>query len=250
MRGRQHRIDLGAKQLDSTASRSMAGTGVPDGDAAELKAAAAEPETAGRQGNVNRGQDNEDSCRRGEDLYLAGNGVPWGYVNLHYRRATTFRDQVEALDEGIKCFVHTTVQHKKDGHGVKSKEVPTVSGLVFLQGDTQRLQQFLKEHFEGVRLAFDRATGRPAVISDAQMRPFMAIAGNDPTRVRVLEHSIEHYAAGNVKLRVLTGPLAGQEGYLVRMARDRKLVMAIGGMTVAIGNVHKEEFEPVEQSGE
>ena len=85
------------------------------------------------------------------------------------------------------------------------------------------------------------------MISDAQMQPFMAVAGQDPTMVRFLDKPIGHFAAGNVRLRVLSGPLAGQEGYLVRIARDRKLVMEIGGMTVAIGNVHKEQFAPAEE---
>jgi hypothetical protein len=60
-----------------------------------------------------------------------------------------------------------------------------------------------------------------------------------------LQHPIGHYAEGNVRLRVLTGILKGQEGYLIRIARDRKLVMKIGDMVVAIGGVHKEQFEEV-----
>jgi hypothetical protein len=44
---------------------------------------------------------------------------------------------------------------------------------------------------------------------------------------------------------VLTGILKGQEGYLIRIARDRKLVMKIGDMVVAVGGVHKEQFEEV-----
>ena len=43
-----------------------------------------------------------------------------------------------------------------------------------------------------------------------------------------------------------TGILKGQEGYLIRIARDRKLVMKIGDMVVAIGGIYKEEFEEVQ----
>ncbi len=77
------------------------------------------------------------------------------------------------------------------------------------------------------------------------MQPFMQIMKDDPTRIRILQNPIEHYAEGNVKLRVLTGILKGQEGYVIRIARDRKLVMKIGDMVVAVGGIYKEEFEEV-----
>ena len=37
-------------------------------------------------------------------------------------------------------------------------------------------------------------------------------------------------------------------GYIIRIDRDRKLVMEIGGMSVAISGVHAERFEEVEPS--
>lgn len=234
----------------------MAGQNACEDEAGKKSATMTMPETGvmqrgsvqpGHGGNGPQSSGKNCLCR---DVAAAGGGddpSAWCYVNLHYRRATTFKAQVEAVDAGIRCFVHTTVRHTKMKHGVKTTEQPTVSGLVFLQGTVKALQQFLDENFSGVRLARDRATGRTAVISDAQMQPFMAVAGQDPTMVRFLDKPIEHFAAGNVRLRVLSGPLAGQEGYLVRIARDRKLVMEIGGMTVAIGNVHKEQFAPAEE---
>lgn len=42
--------------------------------------------------------------------------------------------------------------------------------------------------------------------------------------------------------------MAGLEGYIIRIDRDRRLVMDIGGMSVAISGVHAEHFEEVEQS--
>lgn len=45
---------------------------------------------------------------------------------------------------------------------------------------------------------------------------------------------------------LLTGPFKGQEGYVVRVNRDRQLVMDLGGYAVAISRVHREDFEVVE----
>ncbi|MCH3985584.1 MAG: hypothetical protein LKE55_05800 [Prevotella sp.] len=74
----------------------------------------------------------------------------------------------------------------------------------------------------------------------------MQIMKDDPTRIRILQNSIDHYAEGNVRIRVLTGVLKGQEGYVIRMAHDHKLVMKIGDMVVAVGSIYKEEFEEVQ----
>ena len=120
------------------------------------------------------------------------------------------------------------------------------TGFVFLQGSTKFLQQYLYEHYPFLHLVKDHNTGVPAVIPDSQMQPFMQIIKDDPTPIRILLHPIEHYAEGNIKLRVLTGILKGQEGYLIRIARDRKLVMKIGDMVVAIGGIYKEELEEVQ----
>ncbi len=57
---------------------------------------------------------------------------------------------------------------------------------------------------------------------------------------------ITEYAKGNPLLRITSGIFEGLEGYVVRIDRDRKLVMAVGNMTVAVSGVHKESFEKVE----
>lgn len=171
----------------------------------------------------------------------------WGYVYLHYKKTDKFEEEVRQLGL-LNCFVHKSVLYKpRNGdHGVKKEVKPTVSGLVFLQGATHTLQAFLNEYFPLLYLVKDHTTNRPAVIPDVQMQPFMQIAKHDPTRIRILEKPIDQYIKGNVRLRVLTGPFKGREGYLIRIDRDRKLVMELGNMTIAISNVHREEFEEAE----
>lgn len=89
-------------------------------------------------------------------------------------------------------------------------------------------------------------TGRPASIKDSVMRPFMRVVETEPERVTFLRDPFIKFAKDHVKLRVLTGILAGQEGYVVRILRDRQLVMDFGGNAVAISNVHNEDFQIVE----
>ena len=169
----------------------------------------------------------------------------WGYLFMHNKKVEKFEAEVNK-DGRCRCFVHRSVFYEKAKHGVKKMEKLSISGFVFLQGSTKFLQQYLYEHYPFLHLVKDHNTGVPAVIPDSQMQPFMQIIKDDPTRIRILLHPIEHYAEGNIKLRVLTGILKGQEGYLIRIARDRKLVMKIGDMVVAIGGIYKEEFEEVQ----
>ena len=169
----------------------------------------------------------------------------WGYLFIHNKKVDKF--EAEVNKEGhCRCFVHRSVFYEKARHGVRKIEKPSISGFVFLQGSTKFLQQYLHEHYPTLHLVKDHNTNVPAVIPDVQMQPFMQIMKDDPTRIRILQNSIDHYAEGNVRIRVLTGVLKGQEGYVIRMAHDHKLVMKVGDMVVAVGSIYKEEFEEVQ----
>ena len=147
-----------------------------------------------------------------------------------------------------KCFIHRTVNYrqKPNGKGVMKEEKPTVSGLVFLQGETRQLKIFLQKYFPQYHLVNNCMTGQPASISNSIMSPFMRVMQTEPERVTFLRAPFVKFAEDHVKLRVLTGILAGQEGYVVRILRDRRLVMDFGGNAVAISNVHNEDFEIAE----
>ena len=94
----------------------------------------------------------------------------------------------------------------------------------------------------GKRLQY-RQTCRYSRQADA---PFHENHERGSERVTFLRDPFEKFAKDHVKLRVLTGVLKGQEGYIVRILRDRQLVMEFGGYAVAISNVHREDFEIAE----
>ncbi|MCM1515880.1 MAG: hypothetical protein NC080_05625, partial [Paraprevotella sp.] len=74
----------------------------------------------------------------------------------------------------------------------------------------------------------------------------MTVMESEPERVTFLRDPFIKFAKDHVRLRVLTGLFKGQEGYVVRVKRDRQLVMDLGGYAVAIRNVHNEDFEVAE----
>ena len=88
--------------------------------------------------------------------------------------------------------------------------------------------------------------GEPASIKDSVMQPFMQVMQTEPERVTFLRDPFVKFAKDHVKLRMLTGVMAGQVGYVVRILKNRQLVMDFGGYAVAINNVHNEDFEIAE----
>lgn len=183
---------------------------------------------------------------------MPGSELPWGYILVQHMTANNFERILETREtEGDfkpKCFVHRTVRYRKNPHGkgMIKEERPTVSGLVFLQGTTEQLRTFLTHNFPQYYLVNDCLTGKPAVIPNGTMQPFMRIMKEEPERVTFLRDPFIKFAKNHVRLRVLTGIMAGMEGYVVRILRDRRLVMDFGGNAVAISNVHNEDFEIAE----
>lgn len=190
--------------------------------------------------------------------------APWSYLFIRKRDAEYFSLKAET-EGGFRTFIHRTIitdasgksekgkpngsaQDREAGNGTTATEGrPTISGLIFIQGKTKVIRRYLWERFPQYHLVNDCSTRKAAVIPDSVMQPFMRIANTDPSRIRFLVNPLTHYAEGNTLVEIMTGPLAGLQGYIIRIDRDRKLVIGVGDMTVAIGGVHKENFEKVEE---
>lgn len=183
--------------------------------------------------------------------------APWSYLFIRNRDAENFSLKAET-EGGFKTFVHRTiitdapgktskVKSEDQSSGKPNEGRPTISGLIFIQGKTKVIKKYLWERFPQYHLVNDCSTRKAAVIPDSVMQPFMRIANTDPSRIRFLVNPLTHYAEGNTLVEIMTGPLAGLQGYIIRIDRDRKLVIGVGDMTVAIGGVHKENFEKVEE---
>ena len=185
--------------------------------------------------------------------------VPWSYLFIRKRDAEYFSLKAET-EGGFRTFIHRTIITDASGKSEKGKPNgsaqdrddttegrPTISGLIFIQGKTKVIRKYLWERFPQYHLVNDCSTRKAAVIPDSVMQPFMRIANTDPSRIRFLVNPLTHYAEGNTLVEIMTGPLAGLQGYIIRIDRDRKLVIGVGDMTVAIGGVHKENFEKVEE---
>ena len=180
------------------------------------------------------------------EAYTGENATTWSYLFVHHRKVGYIEEQLSR--DGITYFIHKSVRYfkKKGSERVLHREMPTISGLLFLRGNPSALQTYLNQHHPYVHLCKSCSTGKPAVIPDSQMQPFMQVSRTSPDRIRFLLHPFHYYARNRILLRITTGDLAGLEGYVIRIDRDRRLVMDVGGISVAISGVHAEKFEEVE----
>lgn len=184
---------------------------------------------------------------QGNDTDISDNQGSWCYLFIHHNKVRYFIETMKR--DGVRYFIHKSVtyQRKKHGRGIQSIEKPTISGLIFMQDTPQKLQDYLDSNLPNYHLVKNCSTHAPAVIPDSVMQPFMRVLETSPERVRFLLHPFKYYAARNIKLRITSGFLAGIEGYVIRIDRDRHLIMNVGGMSVAISGVHCEKFEVVQE---
>lgn len=175
--------------------------------------------------------------------------VSWCYLFVHHKKVKAFEEQLEK--DNLTYFVHKTIKyvprHRNRG-GVREVEKPTVSGLIFIQGDSEKIQDYLDEKMSPQKLCKNCSTGEVATIPCNQMEPFMRVAETEPERLRFLLRPFVYYSKNRTLLRIVTGDYAGLEGYVIRIARDRKLVMDVGGMAVAVAGIHAERFEEVHKN--
>lgn len=175
--------------------------------------------------------------------------VSWCYLFVHHKKVKAFEEQLEK--DKLTYFVHKTIKyvprHRNRG-GIREVEKPTVSGLIFIQGDSEKIQDYLDEKMSPHKLCKNCSTGEVATIPCNQMEPFMRVAETEPERLRFLLRPFVYYSKNRTLLRIVTGDYAGLEGYVIRIARDRKLVMDVGGMAVAVAGIHTERFEEVHKN--
>lgn len=170
--------------------------------------------------------------------------LSWCYIYVRNHRV---KDILHILEQKFNVFVHKIVKYKQVKKHVVKEEVPTISGLVFIQGELSEIQAYLNSKCPGIYLVKDRSTGLPAVIRDKSMQTFIRMSRMSPYRIRFMQHPIDYYSSGHPLVKITSGILDGLEGYQIRISRDKCLVTTMGGLTIAIGGISKENFENIDE---
>lgn len=120
---------------------------------------------------------------------------------------------------------------------------PFVNSLLFVhctEKQVPEVEAYLKERDanDNVRgYIYKNAKKEYAKISDKEMASFRLVVDRDPKGLEFFaDDDISRYAAGD-RVRVKEGPLAGAEGYIKRIRRDRRLLVVIEGI-VAVATTY------------
>ena len=109
------------------------------------------------------------------------------------------------------------------------KREPVVSSLLFVHAPENRLPDVEKTIYGKGFLYRMADNKRPSLIPDKQMGMFrMVCSSGDDGLEFFADDDMTRYKSGD-RVRVLEGPLKGAEGYIKRIRKDRRLLVAIEG---------------------
>lgn len=170
----------------------------------------------------------------------------WYALRVTYCREMALKAWLD--EQSIANFIPMRYEYlEKDGKKVR-KLVPAVHNLVFVHTDRRRLDELRssQDFSVPIRCILDREHRRPVVVPDAQMRNFIAVAGNYEQTVLYFEPSELNIPKGS-RVRITGGIFEGVEGEFVRIRHDRRVVVAIEGvMAVATTFIHPSLVEPID----
>ena len=156
-------------------------------------------------------------------------------------------DLKSLLPAGIESYVpvHTVETHE---HGRLSyTEEPLIPSLMFVRCNAEWLVAFKRDHNEDFMYYTAKdpdGNNVPGPIRDEEMRSFILVTSAEAGRgATYFGADAPEYHTGD-RVRVTGGIYAGAEGYIKRIKKDRKLIVAVSGVAVvAVSYIHPDFLE-------
>ena len=142
--------------------------------------------------------------------------------------------------------VDTSTKYERVGDKVVFRRIPVVNSLLFVKAgedDIAKIQQLVYGH---ALVYYNAERTGPAVIPEKEMAIFRMVADSGAEGLEFYsKEDIVNYRQGD-RVRVTAGPLKGAEGYIKRIKRDRRLLVAIEGfVAVATSYIPPEMLEVI-----
>lgn len=157
----------------------------------------------------------------------------------------TIQEVLEA--SGIEYFIPVIVRKKlnDERNAYEESEEVLTNNLIFIRTDENI--KMLADATDGLRSPMiDHATGKPAVVPDNEMQRFMTLVKMNNINARILPDPYQRFKVCQ-KVRVKAGDFMGLEGYVLRIRGDRKLIISLANVAVAISGIHHTLLEPIEE---
>ena len=144
--------------------------------------------------------------------------------------------------------VDDSTRYERIGDKAVLRRVPVVNSLLFVRASEEEIKQVQKLVYGYALVYYNAERTGPAVIPDRQMAIFRMVASSGADGLEFFsDESIVNYKQGD-KVRVKEGPLKGAEGYIKRIKKDRRLLVAIEGfVAVATSFIPPQFLEVIPQ---
>ena len=162
----------------------------------------------------------------------------------HVLRATYARElkvQTALQEKGIRTFIPMMWREKK--------LVPAVSGLVFALATREALDLYIRSFGDArpVNYYWDRTTNAPLTVPAKAMEDFITIASTLDEDLIYLTEVSEKLREGQ-EVTILEGPFKGVQGRIVRIKKNRRVMVELPGMMAVASTYVKPNYLEIMKS--
>jgi len=175
--------------------------------------------------------------------------IRWFPMRVTYNRELKVKSELDDL--GIENFIPMQYKIVDTRDGRRRQLVPAIHNLIFVRSAQTELSalKMTRKELEPLRYMHRvrTDTGRSEIlwIPDREMENFLLVARKEDDSIRFLDYDSLMGRQGK-PVRVIEGPFAGVEGTIVRIQRNKRVVVKIDGVAaVAITFVPPSFLEEV-----
>ena len=157
----------------------------------------------------------------------------WFVMRSTYSREMKAKELLEM--EGVRCFV--PVKKVRCTHG--DELLPVVHNLVFAYTNRDFMDFWKRKHEHDcpLRYTMDRVSSAPMIVRNKEMEDFIRVTADADEGLIYLDHPNVVVEKGK-PVEIVCGEYAGVRGTILRILRDRKVVVSVGGVVaVAISGI-------------
>lgn len=170
-------------------------------------------------------------------------GLHWYALKVFYNRVVFLKS---LLPDGMESYVPVHTVEKHDRGQLAYEEESLIPSLLFVRCEEKWLVNFKHDHNGDFMYYTAAGTSKPGAIRDEEMRSFILVTSADAGRgATYFGADAPEYHTGD-RVRVTDGIYKGAEGYIKRIKKDRKLIVAVSGVAVvAVSYIHPDFLEKI-----
>ncbi|MFT4224749.1 UpxY family transcription antiterminator [Dysgonomonas sp.] len=170
----------------------------------------------------------------------------WFAIRVTYGREIKLKAYLDTIK--TESFIPLKLTEIIKNGKTKKKLLPAIHNLIFIRTKRSILDalKFELESRIPIRYIIDKARRIPIIVPDEQMKHFIVISGSQDEQTLYLTHVGQGLKNGTL-VRVTDGILKGVEGTIVRIKRDRRIMVSIDGVIAVVSaHIHPSLLEKID----